>query len=193
MFSTDAKAETLQLGTKLRRLRAGKRWTIQQLATMSSVSRSIISKIERGEASPTTVVLGKLAEGFWVSISQLIWGCKARSARLLRPHDQPIYRESKSGFERRSLSPVSRHNGVDVILNTLPVGGSTGPFPSHRGGVEEHLYVIRGRLIVTLGRKRFRLEAGDALFFSASLIHRVDNSGEIQADYLIVIDNTALV
>jgi len=193
MFSTDAKAETLQRGTKLRRLRAGKRWTIQQLATMSAVSRSMISKIERGEASPTTVVLGKLAEGFGVSVSQLIGGCKARSARLLRPHDQPIYRESKSGFERRSLSPVSRHNGVDVVLNVLPAGGSTGPFPSHRGGVEEHLYVIRGRLIVTLGRKRFRLEVGDTLFFPASVIHRFDNPGEIQTDYLIVIDNTALV
>src|SRR5450759_3233330 len=132
MFNTDAKAETLQRGTKLRRLRAGKRWTIQQLATMSAVSRSMISKIERGEASPTTVVLGKLAEGFGVSVSQLIGGCKARSARLLRPHDQPIYRESKSGFERRSLSPVSRHNGVDVVLNALPAGGSTSPFPSHR-------------------------------------------------------------
>lgn len=192
MFSAGVKAEGLQLGAKLRRLRAGKRWTIQQLATKSAVSRSMISKIERGEANPTTVVLGKLAEGLGVSISQLIGGRKARGARLLRPHDQPVYFESKSGFERRSLSPVSRRGGVDVVLNALPAGESTGPFPSHRDGVEEHLYVIRGRLIVTLGRKRFRLEAGDALFFPASVIHRFHNPGEIPTDYLIVIDNTAL-
>lgn len=192
MISTDAKAEKLQLGAKLRSLRAAKQWTIQQLATKSAVSRAMISKIERGEASPTTVVLGKLAEGLGVSISQLIGGRKARGARLLRPHGQPVYRDSKSGFERRSLSPVSRHNGVDVVLNALPAGASTGPFPSHRGGVEEHLYVIRGRLIVTLGRKRFKLEAGDALFFPAAVTHRFDNPGEIQTDYLIVIDNTAL-
>lgn len=191
MISTHAKAKKLQLGAKLRSLRFDNQWTIQQLATKSAVSRAMISKIERGESSPTTVVLGKLAEALGASISLLIGGRKARSARLLRPHDQPVYRDPKSGFERRSLSPVSRRNGVDVVLVALPAGGSAGPFPSHRGGVEEHLYVIRGRLIATLGGKRFKLEAGDALFFPGAVAHRFDNPGEVQTDYLLVIDNTA--
>src|ERR1700739_2177151 len=47
-------------------------WTIERLAAASGVSRAMISKIERGESSPTAVVLGKLSAALELSISQLL-------------------------------------------------------------------------------------------------------------------------
>ena len=88
----------------------------------------MLSKIERGRASPTATVLGRLAEGLKVSISQLVGG-PAASARcravLMRAKDQPVFRVATSGFERRSLSPVGGSRAVDLVVNILPPSQSS--------------------------------------------------------------------
>ena len=166
--------------------------TIEALAKRSGVSRAMISKIERGETVPTTSTLGKLAEALDLSISQLIGGKGDTSALLTRRADQPEFVEPKSRFVRRSLSPLYRGRGVDFVLNTLPAGQRTGPFPSHRPGVEEHLYLQSGKLAVIVGDERFELAAGDFLFYPADRPHTFENLGNRDAVYFIVIDNTRL-
>ena len=51
----------------VRDLRATRGLTLDALATRSGVSRSMISLIERGESSPTAVVLEKIATGLGLS------------------------------------------------------------------------------------------------------------------------------
>src|ERR1700753_446308 len=60
------------VGNRLRTLRQGRGWPIERLAAASGVSRAMISKIERGESSPTAVVLGKLSAALELSISELL-------------------------------------------------------------------------------------------------------------------------
>lgn len=122
--------------------------TLDVPSERSGVSRGVISRIERGEASPSTGTLGKLAEALGLSISQLVGGVPGDGVVRIQAAAQPTYREDATGFERRSLSPLYRGRGVDFMLNTLPAGARTGPFPSHRPGVEEHLFVERGQLCV---------------------------------------------
>ncbi|SDX98693.1 transcriptional regulator, XRE family with cupin sensor [Ruegeria halocynthiae] len=164
--------------------------TIQKLADASGVSRAMISKIERGDAVPTTSVLGKLAEALDTSISQLIGGRVASSAVVVRAEDQPEYRDPRSGFVRRSLSPLYHGRGVDFVQNSLPPGQATEPFPSHRAGVEEHLFVQSGQLAVTVGSEIHKLSAGDFLFYPANQEHSFHNTGNDEAVFFIVIDGT---
>jgi len=51
---------------RVRELRATQGLSLEALADRSGVSRSMISVIERGESSPTAVVLAKLAAGLSV-------------------------------------------------------------------------------------------------------------------------------
>ncbi len=166
--------------------------TIQALSARSGVSTAMISKIERGKTVPTTSTLGKLAEALDLSISQLIGGKTETAALLTRRSEQPEFVESGSGFTRRSLSPLYRGRGVDFVLNTLPAGQRTGPFPSHRPGVEEHLYLQSGKLAVTVGDEVYALSVGDFLFYPADRPHTFENTGTDDAVYFIVIDNTRL-
>ena len=152
----------------------------------------MISKVERGEAQPTTSVVGKLAEALDLSISQLIGGPQVTGTLVLREKDQPRFSEKESGFERRSLSPLYRGRGIDLVLNTLPPNTRTGPFPSHRAGVEEHLWVQAGELVVEVGDERHCLNAGDFLFYPADRDHSFVNEGATPAVFLIAVDSTKL-
>lgn len=152
----------------------------------------MISKIERDEAQPTTPVLGKLAEALDLSISQLVGGPQGTGTLVVRADDQPRFLKEGTGFERRSLSPLYRGRGIDLVLNVLPPGTRTGPFPSHRPGVEEHLWVQSGTLVVEVDDERHELGMGDFLFYPADREHSFVNEGTDDARFVIAIDSTKL-
>lgn len=53
----------IRIAQQVREIRLARGYTLDILASRCQVSRSAISLIERGEASPTAVVLEKLANG----------------------------------------------------------------------------------------------------------------------------------
>lgn len=180
------------LSRSLKAYRQRKGLTLEGLAQISGVSRAMISKIERAEATPTTSVLGKLAEALELSVSQLVGGTTRSGPAMIPAEAQPVFKEVATGFERRSLSPLYRGRGVDLALNRLPPGERTGPFPSHRPGVEEHLYVQSGSVRIRVGNEAWDLKAGDYLFYPADVEHVFENTGNVEAVFLIVIDSTQL-
>lgn len=182
----------LVFGESVKRRRLEKGLTLDQLAKQSGVSRAAISKVERGQVNATTGVLGKLSEALNLSISQVIGGPQAKPVLHIAPEQQPVFREQQTGFERRSLSPMYRGHGIDFVLNTLPPRAKTGPFPAHRAGVEEHLYVLKGRLKVILAGETYMLEKGHFLFYRGDLDHTFENLSDGNCDYIIVIDSTRL-
>lgn len=180
------------LGRRIKQLRQEKGLTLEQLAKSSGVSKSMISKIERQEAVPTTTVLSRLAEAFSISVSGLIGATPSGEALVIRQADQPVFLDPRNGFERRSLSPLFPSRGVDLVLNILPPHQSTGAFQAHPAGVEEHLAVTEGTLHLRLDTNTFMLEKGDAMFFHANVEHEFINLGDEPCHYFIAIDGSRL-
>ncbi|WP_419798584.1 MAG: helix-turn-helix domain-containing protein [Terasakiella sp.] len=176
----------------LKKTRTQEGLTLDDLAEKSGVSRSMISKIERGQAVPSTTVLGRLAEALDLSITQFVGGQNRDESVHVPAKKQPVFVEEETGFQRRSLSPLYRGRGVDFAKNMLPAGQRTGPFPSHRAGVEEHIYVHSGVLRVHVGHEVYDLEEGDFLFYPADQEHTFENPGTEPAEFFIVIDSTHL-
>jgi len=198
MSTAQRGAAVNQLGVQLKRLRRDKGLTLEALATLSGVSRSMISKIERGQSQPTTPVVGRLAEALEVGISTLVGAYPGvrRNANevVLRAGEQPVFVDAETGFERRSLSPVAgkEKHGVDLAMNSLPPYGLSGVFVAHSPLVEEHVVAIKGRLRVRLDQRHYDLAPGDALFFRADVSHQFENLGRGACEYLIVIDRSRL-
>ena len=180
-----ALAEALRMRRRVQGL------AIEQLAELSGVSRSMISKIERAEAVPSTSVLSKLAEALGVTFSQLLMEREEQDVVVLPQRLQPVLRDQTSGFTRRCISPILPGRGIDWVLNTLPAGSSTGEFTGHRRGTDEYIYVLIGTLEARLGDLVQRLTAGDAIYFQASRPHEFRNVGKQDCEYFLVIDSTA--
>ena len=99
-----------RIAERVRELRAARRLSLDALATDSGVSRSMISLIERGESSPTAVLLEKLASGLGVTLASLSDTLPAatggRNEPLVRRKDQPQWQDPASGYRRRNVSRV---------------------------------------------------------------------------------------
>jgi transcriptional regulator with XRE-family HTH domain len=177
---------------RVKELREARGWSLRDAAEKTRVSKSMLSKVERGTTSPTATILGRLAEGFGMSISQLVGGEERGGNVVLLPReDQPVFRVPTTGFERRSLSPVTINSGdVDFCVNMLPPRQSSGTFPPHRAGVEETLVVASGRLRLHLGEALYELRTGDSVFYRAHVSHQFDNPSDREpAIFYIVINN----
>jgi len=178
-----------RLGGRIKELRRRRRLTLEELAGLSGVSRAMISKLERGEKNPTLVVAAKLAEGLGVTLSQLA-GMEERREVVVVPRERRmVMRDPETGFERQLLSPNFVGSGVEFIRNEIPEGSTSGAFPPHRRGVEEHIVVEHGSLRAVLAGEEYLLGEGDALYFEADVQHRFDNAGEGVCSYYLVISS----
>jgi transcriptional regulator with XRE-family HTH domain len=186
------KQQLATLAEEIRRHRKRLDLSLEELASRSGVSRSMISKIERCEAVPSTTILSQLAEALETTFSQLMAPAVEREILVIPKSLQPILRDENSGFTRRCLSPVLPGRGIDWVLNTLPPGGTTGEFVAHRRGVEEYIYVVKGRLKAVVGERSALLTEGDSLYFQADATHMFVNLGATPCEYFLIIDSSKL-
>src|SRR5579872_1152381 len=94
-----------RLAARIRQIRAERSLTLEAFAEASGVSRSMISLIERGESSPTAVVLEKLATGLGVALATLFDAPSAPPDPVSRRANQIEWRDPASGYLRRNVSP----------------------------------------------------------------------------------------
>jgi transcriptional regulator with XRE-family HTH domain len=181
-----------RLGGRVKELRRGRGFTLEELAVRSGVSRAMISKLERGEKNPTLVVAARLAEGLGVTLSRLAGTEEKREVVVVPKERRMVMRDPETGFERQLLSPTFAGRGVEFIRNLIPEGGTSGEFPPHRRGVQEHVVVEKGELAAILGGEEYRLREGDAIYFEADVPHRFDNLGAGTCSYYLVIDSAGL-
>jgi transcriptional regulator with XRE-family HTH domain len=175
-----------KLGTRVRELRLVRGLTLEALAERSSVSRAMISKLERGEKNPTLVVAAKVAEGLGVGLSALL-GIEERRRVVMVPRDRRlVMQDPRTGFERQLLSPTFGDQGAEFARIAVPEGSTSGELPPYRKGIEEYVLVEKGRLMAILGGDEYLLKEGDALYFEADVVHRFDNAGEGECTYYAI-------
>jgi transcriptional regulator with XRE-family HTH domain len=185
MESTDAEAV---LAGNLRKERQARGWTLVELAARSGVSRAMLSKIERGEASPTAALLGRLSAAFGLTMSQLFAQIEDQSGgQVARAEHQPVWRDPETGFLRRSLSPPVS-GPLEMVWGEMPPGAEiTYPAASRAFIAEQQLVVVSGELTVVLGGISHMLEAGDCLRFGPPTDVTFRNPGAARCRYVIAL------
>jgi len=113
---------TSRIAGRIRALRAERSLSLEELAERSGVSRSMLSLIERGESSPTAVVLDKVAAGFGVSLAVFFEDPAARHGPLSRAREREPWRDPLTGYLREVLSPAGIAAPFQLVQVTLPPG-----------------------------------------------------------------------
>lgn len=166
------------LAGRLRREREARGWSIAELADASGVSRAMISKIERGAASPTAALLGRLSGAFGLTLSTLLARAEADGAgdRIARASEQACWTDPETGYVRRALSPLGAD--PEMVLVELPPGASVAyPASSYTFLRGQSIWVLGGRLEIDEGGETSVLRNGDCLTFdfSSARDHRYTN------------------
>jgi transcriptional regulator with XRE-family HTH domain len=163
MEETAPDAIDRRIGARLKGLRSGRSWSLDELARRSKVSRATLSRLENGEVSATAGVLGRIAAAFGLTISRLMHMVEDRYTPVIRRGGQVVWSDPASGFLRRTVSPPARDLAGEVLECTLAPSTRIAYADPPRPGLEHHLLLLEGRLHLTLGSDTHQLEPGDCL------------------------------
>ena len=185
-----------RIAERVRELRAGQGLSLDALATKSGVSRSMISLIERGESSPTAVVLEKLAAGLGVMLASLFDAPAAPqpSGPVARREAQPQWRDPASGYVRRNVSPPGAPQPMQIVEVQFPAGARVAFETGARDTrVHQQVWVLEGAIDVTVGAERHRLRKGDCLAMQLDRPTMFHNPTRKPTRYAVVIATDAAV
>jgi transcriptional regulator with XRE-family HTH domain len=183
---------TQRIARRVRELRASHGLSLDELAGRCGVSRSMISLIERGESSPTAVVLEKLAVGLNLSLASLFELPAQKPEPLSRRADQLQWRDPASGYLRRNVSPSGCESPIQIVEVDFPAGArvayETGP---RHPRLYQQVWVLEGRIELRLGEQRHLLEAGDCLAMQLDRPLTYHNPTRKAARYAVVLCSEA--
>ncbi|MFJ6851066.1 helix-turn-helix domain-containing protein [Streptomyces sp. NPDC091271] len=154
-----------RLAVRLGALRTEHGWSLDELSRRAGVSRSTLSRLERGELSPTTAVLGRLCTVYGRTMSRLLMEVEAEPPQLVPAARQPVWRDEPSGFVRRSVSPPHPGLRAEVVEGTLDAGAALSYENAPVPGVEQHIWVLEGTVEITVGGTTHTVHEGDCLRF----------------------------
>jgi len=183
-----ASVTTARIAHRVHTLRQQRGLSLEALAQRCNVSKSMISLIERGESSPTAVVLERLAAGLGVALATLFDDDAAPASPLSRRDAQLQWRDPASGYVRRNLSPPNHPSPLQLVAVELPPGARV-MYDSVARATELHqqVVVLDGVVEATAGDQVVRLQAGDCLAMRLDRNNGYHNPGRKTARYIVAI------
>ncbi len=185
-MSTNVNTLDARLAERLKLEREARSWSLAELADRSGVSKAMISKVERGEASPTASLLGRLSGAFGLTLSSLLARAEGPRKGLVRAEDQALWVDPETGFRRRTVSPPG--SGVlELVHGELPPGAKVGYPAAAFAFIDQQLWVIKGVLHFVEGAVTHALQPGDCLELGDPADCAFENRGKAWCSYLVVV------
>ena len=176
-----------RIAQRLGALRTERGWSLDGLAERTGISRATLSRLERGELSPTASMLGRLCSAFGWTLSRLMAEAETRAPSLVPAAQQAVWTDPESGYRRRAVSPPAAGLRGELVEVRLPAGAvvtyDTSPVP----GLEHHLWLLEGGLTLEVSGSTFALKAGDALRYVLNGPSRFTGTGRREARYVIAL------
>jgi transcriptional regulator with XRE-family HTH domain len=179
-----------RLAERLAGLRAAHGLSLDALAARTGISRATLSRVERGETSPTATMLGRLCAAYGWTLSRLMAAAEEAPPALIRGPEQPAWTDPETGFRRRLASPPGPGLTLELTRCHLPPGAALAyPAPPF-ARMEQHLLLLEGALEFSHDTETWRLAPGDCLRLRLTGPTRLAG-GPAGADYLLAIAGTA--
>jgi transcriptional regulator with XRE-family HTH domain len=177
-----------RLAASLREARKARGLSLDAVAKLSGVSRSMVSQIERGESSPTVATLWNLTQALQVDFAGLLEGRAQPGIEVVRAVQAPVIGGRGQGLTIRILSSADAVGEHEVYDLRFLAGGRLQSEP-HSPGCREHLTVIEGSIRVQSGDEEQVLGPDDTARYLADRPHTIAAEGGAARALLIVQDS----
>ncbi|WP_373086528.1 helix-turn-helix domain-containing protein [Sneathiella sp.] len=175
------------VGKTINRLRKEKHLTLDQLAAVCGVSKSMLSQIERNETNPTLATVWRLAEALGETIDDIVRGDEpGHSLTVVGGASVPVLNDSKGHYSLKVLGPASLVNDTEWYELALKPGGVMTSSP-HTARTTEHLTVLEGELEVTAGPESERVRKGETARYTADQPHEIRNVAKSESRALLMV------
>ncbi len=161
----DAAEAVAEVGPRIKTVRQARRMTIESLAAASDLTKSFLSKIERGKSTPSVAALLRIAAALEIPLASLFENSATRY--VLRAEQYPRIEFGGDALAEYLLTPHAEQR-IQVILSRVKPGGGSGSEPYQLPGDVEFMYVVDGALEVEFSDGVIVLGSGDAATFEPS-------------------------
>jgi transcriptional regulator with XRE-family HTH domain len=180
------------IGARIHFLRRQRNMTLEELSAASKLTKSFVSKIERGLSVPSISTAMRIAESFGLTVSQLLGeDGYADAVSVVRKDKRRSFMRpgSSSGYNYQMIADSKRYKRMEPYIMRPPLQFQDKRLFRHVG--EELMFVLSGNVEVQVSGKSIRLGEGDTLYFDSHLPHRSRSLGDKYAEVLVVITGVA--
>lgn len=179
MIST---SETISRNIKI--IRQERNLTLDDLAILTGVSKSMLSDIERCTKSPTISVLEKICDGINVPLAQLTHTETPKVS--VTTNDTVKHYSAWDGFELFVLFEFNPDKKFEIFRHVIdPHSERNSEF--HEAGIREYIICTKGIFSVQIGDKTFHLQEGEAIQFLANGKHKYFNSTNKEVNIVMLL------
>ena len=183
---TDEREAQVAIARQVKGLRQARRWSLDELAGRSGVSKGMLVQIEGAKTNPSIGTLCRVAESFGVSIGRLLEGEPGPVVRIIGADEPPVLWRGDLGGTGRLLRGVNDPAFVEVWEWRL-APGEAHDSGDHTPRTREIIHVRHGDLVVTVDGTDYAVRAGETIDFSADRPHRYRNAAAVEAVLTMVV------
>jgi XRE family transcriptional regulator, regulator of sulfur utilization len=176
---------TLLVAQNLKRIRDERKLSLDKVAELTGVSKSMLGQIERGESSPTISVVWKIANGLKISFTSLLCAPQTDTDTIQKNDIKPLV-EDNGKYRLFPFFPIEEGRRFEIYLVEIDKGGYLSADP-HPEGAQEFILVFQGELTVRVNNQEYRIDEGNSIRFRADRAHAYHNSGDIMTKINMVI------
>ena len=183
----------MRVGEIIHRLRKEQKMTLSELSQKSGVALATLSRIENGRMTGTLESHMKICDSFQISLPELY-------RDLSQPKNAPFVQKPSDRSEifvhtKKTVSEMLTLKVLDKKMMPLLIkleAHSATQKEENKKGVEKFLFVLSGKVDITIGEKSYTLNKNDTLYFDSSVPHYIKNTSASEARIICVISPPAL-
>ena len=167
------------LGERIREMRNKKKITLEAFAHQVGADPDYLEKIEEGKVSPPVGMLIQISRALAIDSATLLSDNKKKER-------QKSYKKRTKAYSYKNLTPGAEDKHLWAYLITLdPKKEHEKVEYKHEG--EEFVFVMEGRVLVTVGKEEHELKKGASLHFLSSNPHTLKDLSSKQSKLLVVV------
>ena len=160
----------MDIGHKIKQLRMLNGLTQEELADRSELSKGFISQLENDVTSPSIATLEDLLQCLGTTLSEF-FSEEPQTQKVFGQEDYFEKTDEELGSKTEWIIPSAQKNMMEPIRLTLEAGGETYPDNPHEG--EEFGYVLKGEILINLGKERLKAKAGESFYYTPDKKHYI--------------------
>lgn len=166
----------LVIAENLKRLREDRKLSLDNVARLSGVSKSMLGQIERGEVNPTVSIVWKISNGLKISFTQLMSRPETDIELVDKSEIQPLV-EDDGKFRNYPVFPFDSARRFEMYSVEIDGGGHL-EAEAHPQGTEEFFTVFSGEVTIDVNDEEFLVTKGNSIRFKADSPHGYTNTGK---------------
>ena len=170
------------LGEKIKNLRLSCELTQEELADRCELTKGYISQLENDLTSPSRATLIDILSALGTDLKEFFSDIGSEEKVTFNKNE--FIEKITDDYVLNWLVPNAQKNAMEPIHIKLSVGKSTEEDVPHEG--EEFGFVIKGEITLLIGKRRYKVKKGESFYYSAQKVHRIVNSGKVQAEFIWV-------